>query len=70
MRYIAHVPFIPSMGKLNPIRVSSSSNETKEENLLWDLNSSRKHDGLTLWEIDNPYFEDVLENTKWEELGE
>ena len=46
MKYKAIIPFIDDMGSISPISVSSSPMETKEENLLWDLNSMRDHDGL------------------------
>ena len=46
MRYKAIIPFIDDMGSVSPINCSSSLMETKEENLLWDLNSMRQHDGL------------------------
>lgn len=50
MKYKAIIPFIPDMGSISPINCSSSPMETKEENLLWDLNSMRDHDGLERWE--------------------
>lgn len=46
MRYKAIIPFIDDMGSVSPINCSSSPMETKEENLLWDLNSMRYHDNL------------------------
>jgi hypothetical protein len=46
MKYKAIIPFIDDMGSISPIFCQSSSMETKEENLLWDLNSMRRHDGL------------------------
>jgi hypothetical protein len=46
MKYKAIIPFIPDMGSISPIICSSSPSETKEENLLWYLNSMREHDNL------------------------
>ena len=46
MKYKAIIPFIPDMGSISPIICSSSPSETKEENLLWDLNNMRDHDNL------------------------
>lgn len=46
MRYKAIIPFIDDMGSVSPINCSSSPMETKEENLLWDLNSMRYYDNL------------------------
>jgi hypothetical protein len=46
MRYKAIIPFIDDMGSISPINCSSSPMETKEEDLLWYLNSMRQHDGL------------------------
>jgi len=45
MKYKAIIPFIDDMGSISPINCSSSPMETKEENLLWDLNKMREHDG-------------------------
>jgi len=46
MKYIATIPFIPSMGSVSPIVCNHSPHESREENLLWDLNKMREHDGL------------------------
>jgi hypothetical protein len=37
---------IKDMGSVNPIVGISNSQETAEENALWELNSMREHDGL------------------------
>lgn len=53
MKYEAIIPYIPSMGSISPITVTESPMETKEENLLWDLNSMRRHDGLREWTLED-----------------
>jgi len=44
-KYSAIVPFIPSMGSIDPITVSDKYGETKEQEVLWHLNKMREHDG-------------------------
>jgi hypothetical protein len=51
--YKVKLPFIPSMGSINPFIVRESAMETKEQAALWEINSMRRHDGLreyTDWE--------------------
>ena len=46
MKYIAKTPFIPDMGTVPDYIVEDSLIESKEEELLWHINSMRDHDGL------------------------
>lgn len=52
MKYTAILPFIDDMGSINPIVCSHSSSESKWENLLWEINSMRRHDGLREWDLE------------------
>lgn len=63
MKYLARIPFIPSMGSVSPIVCNHSAHESREENLLWDLNKMREHDGL------RP-FRNIPDGVEWEEYGE
>ncbi len=47
MKYQAIIPFIPSMGTVSPINCDDKFYDTKEEQVLWQLNSMREHDGLS-----------------------
>lgn len=46
MKYICKIPFIPDMGTISTLTVSSTPMETKESQALWHINSMRDHDGL------------------------
>lgn len=46
MKFRATFPFIPDMGSVSDMVVSSSPMETAKEQALWHLNSMRDHDGL------------------------
>lgn len=46
MKFIAKTPFIDDMGTVPDFKVSDKPLETKEEELLWHINSMRLHDGL------------------------
>lgn len=59
MKYRAIIPFIPSMGSVSPIICNHSAYESKEENLLWELNKMREHDGL------RP-LKNIPQGVKWE----
>lgn len=45
-KYKAIVPFIPSMGSISDIIVSDKPMESRQAELLWNINSMRDHDGL------------------------
>lgn len=45
-RYKVTVPFIASMGSVDPFIVNESPMTSKEDDALWTLNNMRDHDGL------------------------
>lgn len=60
-KYRATVPFIDDMGSISPIIVSESDYESKQENLLWHINSMRDHDGL-------PHLDELPKGVKFERI--
>ena len=58
-KYKAIIPFIDDMGSVNPIMTDdSSAYETKEEKVLWEINSMRDHDAL-------PHLEELPEGVEF-----
>jgi hypothetical protein len=45
-KYKVIIPFIPSMGSVDPIIVTPTPMESVTEQALWHLNKMREHDGL------------------------
>ena len=45
-KFKAIFPFIDDMGTVEPMIITPSPMETKEEQALWHLNRMRDHDGL------------------------
>jgi len=70
MNYIAHIPFIPSMGSISPIYVNENKMETKEENLLWTINNMREHDNLPRFRDFEHFREHAGQNIIFEQTEE
>lgn len=62
-KYRATIPFIPSMGSVSPLVCNHSFHESREENLLWELNKMREHDSL------RP-LKNIPNGVKWQEISE
>jgi len=58
MKYIMKSVFLDDMGETGPIVCRSSLMESKEENALWEINSTRRHDGLVELSLDE--FQDLI----------
>lgn len=66
MKYQVNL-FIPDMGSYKTI-AKESHGETVEENALWDINSARRHDGLTELSLDDLKAHTIKGNVKWKPI--